>query len=338
MMNEAHALLLSREAATQDQSPLFSKLPGEVRGLIFAFALSDYPDPNKQFDPMTCYARPSYFAPRKTDIELLRTCRAVYRECWHMPFALREQVHWATEIDRAPPGFWSQDSRLAERLSHITELQGETEIDSLRIFAQMYKLEQGDVAALLRTPFLHPRSVTLTIRHADWWFWESDTPLYFEGSWIQSFCEAMSSSVCEIHLELESLQRKKRQVDDIAKQMAERWCFKRRDGAVLYADTHKEAFKVSQWSGTSTWHNRRWIRDETEPDRIDYYIVTVSFRLESIQNRRGATVSEGARETARRGYSNTERLKLRVPWATRIASAAPSIYVGTTDLIVRPVD
>ncbi|KAM4064344.1 hypothetical protein HRG_006164 [Hirsutella rhossiliensis] len=330
-MNDAHRQLLSGNAAAQHQSPLFGKLPGEVRSQIFALALSDYPDPDPdhQYATETCYTRPSYFAPRKTDTELLRTCRAVYTECWHMPFALREQMHWVTDAARAPPG--SESLQLRQRLAHIAELQGETEIGSLRIFAQMYMLEEGKVATLLATPFLHPRTVTLTIRHADWWYWETDDPLYFEGSWIEGFCDAMSSSVREVHVELESLERKKQQVDDIAKQMAERWCFKRRDGVVLYADATKGAAQVSRWSGTSTWLEERWVRDETEPGRIDYYVVTVSFRPEIVLERQGGSIGERARKTARRGYSDTSRLKLHLPEATRMSYRNPSIYVGTPE-------
>jgi len=43
------------------------------------------------------------------------------------------------------------------------------EIQSLRVFAQMYAIERGDLAVLLwNTPCMAPRSLTLTIRHADW--------------------------------------------------------------------------------------------------------------------------------------------------------------------------
>jgi hypothetical protein len=79
---DIHTLLLSVPAAPQDQSPLFTRLPAELRAEIFSLVLTDYPDPSPaaHYAADTCYARPSYFAPRRTDARLLRVCRAVYRE------------------------------------------------------------------------------------------------------------------------------------------------------------------------------------------------------------------------------------------------------------------
>ncbi|KAM0321728.1 hypothetical protein ACHAQA_009967 [Verticillium albo-atrum] len=300
-MNASHREILSRPAAAQDDSPLYSVLPGEVRNQIFTFALTDYEDPNpeRQYNTTTCFTRPSYFAPRKTDSQLLRTCRAIYKECWHLPFTLKEQMYWITSDDRAPPEFRTAGLELTNWLKKIAELQGEdkVEVDRLRVFAQMYKLEEGGMERLLKTPFFQPRSITLTIRHTDWWFWEDDNPLRFQGAWIKSACAVLPNSVREIRIELESLQRKQNQVDDIATQMTQRWFFKRPDGAVLYADGVTE---VSRWTGRSTWHQQQWIRDEIAPGKIAYYIRTVSFRPEPVIERRGGKVSPMAQGAAAR--------------------------------------
>jgi hypothetical protein len=323
--------LLSKPAAEQRQCPLFSTLPGEVRAQIFSFALTDYPDPDpeKKYSPDTCFTRPSYFAPRRTDTELLRTCRAIYKECWHLPFLLEEQLYWITAPDRAPPEFGSfRRPRLGQRVQRIAELQGEDKviIDRLRVFAQMYKVEEGGMASLLHTPHLLPRCITLTIRHADWWFWEDDNPLSFKGNWIKAACAVMPNTVNEIHIELESLERKKAQVDEIAKQMAQRWFFKRPDGGVLYADNRNGAATVDRWTGTSTWHNRRWVRDETRDGEIDYYIVTVSFQLGPTLERRGGFISETARENATRDRYDTS-LNLHIPSAEALQFSHPSVWV-----------
>lgn len=133
------------------------------------------------FTPSTTYlltkqqdTRPHYFAPRKSDLTLLRTCRAIYHETWFLPFVLREQTHWLTSSERAPPEYdawtvWQKLSRITEK---IAKQQGTdaVEIQSLRVFAQMYAVEGGQLASLLTsTPYMAPRSLTLTIRHADWW-------------------------------------------------------------------------------------------------------------------------------------------------------------------------
>lgn len=310
--------ILSIPPTPQEQSPLFSRIPPELRHEIFSLALADFPDPSveNRYEANTCYTRPSYFAPRKSDIRLLRTCRAVYSEAWFLPFVMREQSDWLTARDRCPPTHWWEDNysgRLGRTLDQIRHQLGEdiVEIESLRAFAQMYKLEGGDLARLLRTPHLHPRSLTLTIRHADWWYWENDFPLRFDGGWIKDVCDVLSPSVREIHIELESLERKKDQVDSIVRQMSERWFFKRKDGVGLYPDVTFSANKVDRWTGSSTWHGKTWRRDESRPGQIDYYIVDVVFRPMHLVQRLGGQVSNSAVEDAEKGRFDEGKLALR---------------------------
>lgn len=318
-MAALHATLLSRPAAPQPQCPLFATVPAEVRTQIFTLALSDYPDPSpdRRYKNETCYTRPSYFAQRRSDTELLRTCRAIYRECWFLPFILMEQTHWLTSADRAPPEYdlETSKSRLSRRMERIIEEQNDSTIgiSGLRVFAQMYILEGGALADLLSTPYLNPRSLTLTIRHADWWFWENDEPLRFEGDWIKEASKCLPQSVQEIHIELESLERKKSQIDGIAKQMCERWFFKREDGTVFYADVTGKSNEVTRWSGRSIWNGKRWTRDEAAPGRLDYYVVDVVFRLGPAVERRGGMVSELARKYAGQSSFSYRKLKLHLP-------------------------
>ncbi|GFP60468.1 hypothetical protein TASIC1_0019001400 [Trichoderma asperellum] len=294
--------LLAKEIEPQEESPLFSLLPPEIRTKIFTFVLLDYEDTDSPYHLDTCYSRPSYFAPRKTSTELLRTCRAIYRETWFLPFILTEQTHWISAPDRAPPGYqsWHSIRKLRELLPEISRQlsQDKVEIESLHAFAQMYRVEEGGLADLLHTPGLHPRRLALTIRHTDWWFWEDDEPLRFEADWISLAAAAMSPSTQEFRLELESLERKKDQIDTIGKHIAENWFFKKSDGNVLYADISGKCHEVSRWTGTSTWHNKRWTRDENTDGKLDYYILTITFMSESSLVRRGGVVSETARSNA----------------------------------------
>ncbi|KAJ9132231.1 Alanine--tRNA ligase, partial [Coniochaeta hoffmannii] len=333
-----HTRLLATPPQPQPNCPLFSLLPAEVRSDIFSLALADYPDPSpdRHYQAETCYTRPAYFAPRRTDWQLLATCRLAYAEAWHLPFVLREQTHWLTSQDRAPPEYRvgrgdgrggvpgsTQREMLERRLAQVARsLGGEEEeeegdgfeIQGLRVFAQMYKLEGGHLAALLGTPGLRPRRVTLTVRHADWWFWESDERLRVEGQqWLEGVCGQLRASVREVCIELESLERKKDQVDEIARQMRERWFFKRGDGEGLFADVSGRADEVTRWSGTSTWNGRRWVRDETAEGRLDYYVVAVWFRPLHVVQRRGGSVSEEARRACEADEYKADRLRLTVP-------------------------
>ncbi|PTD07419.1 Alanyl-tRNA editing protein Aarsd1 [Fusarium culmorum] len=329
-----HERILSEFVNPQTDSPLFSLLPGEVRDKIFSYVLTDHPDPgaHMQYSKQTCYTRPSYEAHQSTDTRVLRTCRAVYRETWFKPFLLREHVRWATAPDRAPPGKSGVPYEVRHMLSRLLTQQPEqdkVEIERLRIFAQMYKLEEGLVAKILAEPaLLAPRIVTLTIRHTDWWFWEDDEPLRFEGGWIEDVCKAMHWCTNQFCIELESLERKKDQIDKIADQMIKKWYFKRCDGVVLYADALGR--KESRWSGDSTWGDRRWVRDETEPGRLDYYIVSVTFRPRIDIERSGGTVDREVFNASQKDWFDESELKIHLGDESRIEDPSPFEYVGDT--------
>lgn len=315
-----HESLLSQSDNPQEDCPLFH-VPGEIRDSIFSYVLTDHPDPSNQFSDKTCYTRPSWKADQSTDTRLLRTCRAIYRETWFKPFLLREHTRWLSSPDRAPPSR-HHPPPMSRMLKRIADQQGtnNVEIERLRVFAQMYKLEDGELMRLLNSSYLAPRIVTLTIRHTDWWFWEDDEPLRFEANWIKGVASVLSSSTNQLCIELESLKRKKDQVDKIAAQMIKKWYFKRKDGVVLYAATTQQ----SQWSGSSTWNNKRWVRDETEDGMLDYYIVTVTFLPKIEIERKGGSVSDTAfNDAQQQGSFDEEKMKLHLPGQSRMEVARP---------------
>lgn len=93
----------------QDQSPLFGVLPFEIRKLILTFVLTDY---ERYIHSNDSKGRKLYFPhrihgnTRRTDTELLRTCKRVFHETWFMPFALAK--HGITLYDKKndpPPAF-----------------------------------------------------------------------------------------------------------------------------------------------------------------------------------------------------------------------------------------
>ncbi|KAI8722426.1 hypothetical protein NCS52_00386500 [Fusarium sp. LHS14.1] len=324
--------ILSVSDNPQSGSPLFKLLPAEVRNQIFALALTDYedPSPDNHYDNNTCFTRPSYFAPRKTDTTLLRTCRAVYRECRFLPFMLTEQLHWLSFDERAPPEYDVDTAvdKLHATAKEIAQQMGQeqVQIEGIRAFPQMFKLEAGDLEMLLGTPYMDPKRLTVTIRHADWWYWEDDAPLRFEGTWIRDVSDVLSPSLNEICIEMETLERKKRQVDRLAKMMIERWFFKKRDGTVLVADTEGSTRQESRWRGTSRWHNKRWVRDETEQGVIDYYIVSVTFRPRHMIERSGGKISELVSKRAETNDHGDDGLSLRLPDETPMDCPEPYIY------------
>ena len=75
---------------------------------------------------------------------------------------------------------------------------------------------------------------------------------------------------------LKDLQRKKNQIDYIAREVIKKWHFCRKDNMVMTAAAKDCA--MTTWSGSSTWEEERWVRDETKPETNEYYVKTVVFR------------------------------------------------------------
>jgi hypothetical protein len=149
----------------QSDSPLFSVLPGEIRDRIFAYTLAEFEDTLTAFDSDTCYRRPEYAAPRRSDTALLQTCQRVYHEAFFYPFALAEQILWLAWDSRRPSTVTTPE-QLQPSLALMQKLHGDTELDSVRVFAQLCRLESGGaLSEILDMPHFLPRSMTVTIRH-----------------------------------------------------------------------------------------------------------------------------------------------------------------------------
>ena len=237
----------------QSQSPLFSIVPAEVRDHIFYYALADYEDATNLYDQETCYRRPDYLAPRRSDTALLRTCQRIYHEAWFRPWTSAEHTLWLTSGDRRPERVTTTE-KLQNSLNLLHKHHGDTEVDHVRIFSQLWALESGHpLRQILTLQHFHPRSMTITIRHTDTWYWESDTPLRIASRWVRD--SRFPDNLRELRVELESLERRKDQVDYMAAQMVEKWQFVRRDNSWLSAKG--SPVKIMRWSGSSTWGGRR---------------------------------------------------------------------------------
>ncbi len=255
----------------QLQCPLFSVIPAEIRDRIFSYTLAEYEDESNPYDHETCYRRPDYLAPRHSDTALLRTCQRVYIEAWFRPWTSAEHTLWLTWAVRCPRRVTTV-AKIQSSLTLLYGFHGDIQLDHVRVFAQLCNLDQ--LSCILDLQNFHPRCMTIAFRHTDWWDWEFDDPLRIEGGWVDR-CR-FPESLRELRIELESLERKKEQVDSVAAQMIEKWQFQRRDGVLMSAKDSPVA--IMRWSGSSTWEGQRWIRDETRPDTLEYYVCTVAYR------------------------------------------------------------
>ncbi|CEL06857.1 hypothetical protein ASPCAL10028 [Aspergillus calidoustus] len=308
----------------QPTSPLFSTLPPELRHQIFTYTLTqcEDTDPSHAYNRETYWARPGYSAPLKTHTALLRTCKLAYAEGWWMPLAFAEQVFYLTADERAPPriGGGRIERRAFEGfLKHIHEMharRGMSEMQMhtgpLHIFAQLYMLEPGSALQdLFDIEHFAPRSVTLTLRYTDFWHWERNEPLRVSATWVNRV--RFPESVVRFVVDFESVERRKGEVDCIVGQAVAGWVFRRRDGGVLRATA--QDVSVSRWSGSSMFGGRRWVRDET-PDRpgvLDYYVVSVVWRLDRSSLRPGPDPGLAQEEEEEEGGCE-ECLSIQVPY------------------------
>ena len=258
----------------QSESVLFSIIPAEIREHIFSYALTESEDTTKLYDIDTCYRRPGHLAPRITHTALLRTCQRIYREAWYMPWVNAQHSLYLASAGRRPDRSTSIEE-MQKTLTALHENNIDTLINHVQIFAQLYALEPGnDLQEILDMEYFHPRTLTITVRHTDFWFWESDVALHIDADWVND-CR-FPDSLQQLKLQFESLERKKSQVDSLASQVVNSWHFLRHDGTMMVSDMASIA--QTRWTGSSTWEGQRWLRDETRPEELDYYIVTVTFR------------------------------------------------------------
>ena len=151
----------------QVKSPLYCKISGEIRTRIFMLALREFEDKTKPYRPNRVYYRPGFHYHTKQDTRLLQTCRLVYQEARMMPVALKEFVYW---VYGGPANYFHH--RYAGRLDLFMDMTVEQieAIDTIHLFAQQDSLEKC-------SPFMVATVVCkkfkITIRHSDWWSWES---------------------------------------------------------------------------------------------------------------------------------------------------------------------
>ena len=224
----------------QEESPLFNLIPGEIRDRIFQYAVTEHAIRKEEYEKNAHYYRPGFrFADQKIDTALLRTCRRVYQETRHLPSRNYVQVEWCY---RAPPNIDPQRPRLSVFSHGSPNME---DLKSLHLFTQQYWLEgwadhRSDTVAK-KMPNL--QYLKITLRHGDWWSWESSAPLRFDpkqrgtanmnrqsqatdpfhqSSWGYQIRKLPNLKVFE--LELESIEGKRVELDEIIRR-APGWQF-----------------------------------------------------------------------------------------------------------------
>lgn len=127
----------------QQNSPLFGKLPAELRELIWDYALTGYEDLDLLYPLDKPYARPGQAAPTRVAVELLLTCRAVYLEAFLVPFQVNPITVFDRHPDVIPPNNPLQCTSSNLRLCRKLRPWQFANITSVDLSVQQFTLEGG---------------------------------------------------------------------------------------------------------------------------------------------------------------------------------------------------
>lgn len=155
----------------QVASLLFS-LPAEIRAYVFELALAATDDNAKPYRTDRKYYRPGYHYHPKVDCALLRTCKRVYREARLLPVSVNEHVFWFFNGPRSSNSRINRNTAMWRTWYDSLSEDQKQSVRTVHIFCQQVHLERLGNSSEVEFSFRTSR-LRLTIRHADWWSWES---------------------------------------------------------------------------------------------------------------------------------------------------------------------
>ncbi|KAF2254503.1 hypothetical protein BU26DRAFT_514403 [Trematosphaeria pertusa] len=243
----------------QSQSPLFSKIPPEIRNEIFDLALQEYIDPNKLYGRETYFSRPGFEGRKRVDTALLRTCKRVYEETRAVPLGNLELCFYLGNKGREPQEYIEVGPPSQEISVHpfFKEMWPEQckRIDRIHVFAQMYALHLGlNNLFQNKRQFIAPSTITITIRYTDWWWWEYAYPIYPIRSdrFIHISAITLPNCVNTIVVEFETSEKKEKQLEKVVGEILQRrvyWTWMRKDGSKLAIKDADEEVRTWKWNG-----------------------------------------------------------------------------------------
>jgi hypothetical protein len=285
----------------QSTSPLYAIIPAELRNEIFAEALRGYVKQSDYWDRETHYTRPGYEGKSTVEVALLCTCRQVYLETHQTVKKVNGYDRVTFWLYRSPEGVRCGPHAMPN-LKKI-EMERLQEITSVHLLMQQYFMEGHALASMLaifRNELPDLRTIRVTVRHSDWWYWESNDKLgmdpFSEGrvshgavcsklddlrqnprKYIDDSVEAWGNRFVgldrlqKFELELETLVVKKRQLDKIV-EFSRYWALpilsEKDSERVLIRDPEE---KWSGWDGPSSFLVPNLDQTPYTQDEIDKY-------------------------------------------------------------------
>ncbi|KAH9904192.1 hypothetical protein F4778DRAFT_85715 [Xylariomycetidae sp. FL2044] len=152
----------------QPQSPVFGRLPAELREMVWRLALTCYEDMSRTHDVPWHYAMAGRRGPPRVDVGLLLTCRAVYVEAYLVPFQVNPiQVFDDLQHDTF---LWSASHDPLQchpsKLKRVALLRPWqlAAISSIEIIVHQFELEGGSIERVSRLIGARSRHLGLEVR------------------------------------------------------------------------------------------------------------------------------------------------------------------------------
>ncbi|KAK4574746.1 hypothetical protein LTR86_001587 [Recurvomyces mirabilis] len=269
----------------QSSSPLFSVLPRELRDIIWEYATAPFEDQSQKFDENTYYYRPVHTARLKSHTALLLTCRRAWLEANAMPMLQAEHSFY---YHREAP-----DRRDTAWTAGLTALNRRN-FGHLHLFVQMFAIRSLNCdPGRLRKYFLEtapvegdfqPRMLHVTLRHTDWYWWESDQPLDLHGSWVKHILNSPDlRSTHTFKLELETLDYKIDQLNAIIQRIKTFESDEKETHIVDGKPTTTKFVLVDRqdsytWEGPTNINNGNFAPYDGK-DKLKYHVITLTWKL-----------------------------------------------------------
>ncbi|KAI1448507.1 hypothetical protein F5Y02DRAFT_310460 [Annulohypoxylon stygium] len=134
----------------QLDSPIFAKLPREIREQIWRYSLTRYEDFDNIYEIHERYTRPAQAGNWRVAVQLLLTCRAVYVEAFLKPFQVNPLVVFDGCSQDIPPSNPLVRTPAKSLLCRNLKYWQFANISSVEMTVQQFQLEGGSIERVSR--------------------------------------------------------------------------------------------------------------------------------------------------------------------------------------------
>lgn len=283
----------------QTSSPLFTKLPPELRNRIFFLALLEHDNTSRPVPFHSLAYRPTHpFARSISGLPLLQTCKLIYLSFYLVPVETTIHDDYAcfplVDNDHIP---FRRAKPSAEAFASMTVQQREA-VQTIQVYTRQGffgTLNWGDCVIYLSDVSridsgysrlrsfvegqVRPTKLIVTVRHHDWKEWRGDKALemseFHTRNWKRESFWAFGDRLREIVIELETTEERKDELESIVEDVR-KWRITVREDREFVTDGMEVERKV--------WEGQKFGTDPLAPldksARQKYYVAIMRWREE----------------------------------------------------------